>query len=179
MSRVVIVAVLVMMVGGVALSRAPTLEDLPSVKAIQEAATKAIEKAREAAAAAEKDPKKEMIDAYANGSVSIFAWKGVVDVLKDDNEQAKYRQAAADAVRQRFQNVPPNDTKLEKVKKEIAAALLNLLSDNDKQVRIWVHGVFERFWPGRAQAIGFNPETADRRERYKAFKEWQKFVSGR
>jgi hypothetical protein len=179
MRRVIAGILLSGLCAAAASARAPTFDELPTVKAIQDQAGVKIEEARRAAAEAQKDPKKELIDSYSNGTASIFAWKGIVDVLKGDSEQIAYRQAAADAIRQRFQNVAPSDTRMDKLKREIAQSILKLLNDKDRQVRIWAHGVLVVFWPGRAQAIGYNPEAANARERYDAYKGWQKFLSGR
>jgi hypothetical protein len=178
MLRVVPCGLLVgFLLASTAFARAPSLEELPTVKVIQEQAGVKIEEARRAAAEAQKDPKKERIDAYANGTATIFEWKEIVDVLKGDSEQTAYRQAAADAIGQRFENVAPSDTRMDKLKREIALSILKLLNDKERQVRIWAHKILVVFWPGRAQHIGFNPEAANARERYDAYKAWQKWLS--
>lgn len=161
-----------------AAARAPSLSDLPTIKRIQEMADRAIEEARRAAMEAARDEKMEAIKSYAGGSSSLFAWKGIAEILKDPNEEDRYRQAAADAFRERFKGLD-KDTRSEKLKREIGMTLLKLLNDKEKKVRIWVHGVLSVFWPGRAQTIGFNPEQTNYRERMRAYKEWQKFLTGR
>jgi len=165
-----------------AYGRAPTLEELPTIKRIQEDADKAIEERRRAEIEAQKDPVMDEIHAYRDKAVPMFAphWKGIADILKDDRETMEHRRAAAEAFRERFKDHIKADSRIEKLKKDIAVYLLPKLNDsNNTEVRIWVAGVFQRFWPGTYTKIGFNPEESNFKSRYDDWKEWRKFLRGR
>ena len=156
-----------------AAARAPTLEELPTVKEMLRRSDEAVAAAREKAAAAARDPKMDQINGYKDGTVSLYSWKDVADILKSGKEEAKYRQAAAEALRARFRDQDRRDARMAKVKKEIAVHLRTLLMDDERDVRVWVAAIFKEYFPGDAGRIGYDP-NGSYRDRNKAYKEWQK-----
>jgi hypothetical protein len=179
--RIAVFAILVLgLVCTAARAKAPTLEELPTVKKLREDADKAIEERRRAEIEAQKDPVMDEIHAYRDKAVPMFAphWKRIAEILKDDRETAEHRRAASEAFVVRFKNV--DDPRISKLKKEIGNSLLAKLNDNNNvEVRIWVHNVFRAFWQGTADRIRFNPEESNFKKRYDAWKEWRKFLRGR
>jgi hypothetical protein len=164
----------------VAFGRAPTLEELPTVKKLQADADKAIEERRKAEIEARKDPVMDAIHAYRDKAVPMTQWKDVADILKEDRETSEHRRAAAEALCERFKELTGSDQRITKLKKEIASSILPKLNDNNStEVRIWVNSVFVAFWPGTAGKIDFNPEESNFKKRYDAWKEWRKFLKGR
>jgi hypothetical protein len=166
---------------GLAYGRAPTLDELPTVKHLQREADLAIEARRRAEVEAQKDPVLDLIKAYRTKAVPMFSphWKPIADILKDDRETDDHRRAASEAFRERFKDLTGSDARIEKLKKEIGNYLLPKLNDGKTEVRVWVHGVFQRFWPGTAGKIGFKAEDENSRRRYDAYKDWRKFLKGR
>jgi hypothetical protein len=125
------------------------------------------------------DPRMERIRAYAEGRASLFDWRRLTDLLKDETADARHRQSAADALRERFKNLNRGDAQVARLMMKIGHELHTRLMDRDERVRTWVHGVFKVFWPGRAQVIGFRPDDMNYRARYKAWKEWRHFLAQR
>lgn len=179
MSRSIAVFLLVvpflLLLAAPAFARAPTLAELPTVKSVldkADAAKTAIAKKKEED---EKDPKMEDIQKYQEGRESLFHWKRVVDILKSD-KQAKYREASAEALRQRFKDLPPRDVAVMKVKKEIGTALLSMLKARDKTDRNLVASVYRVFWPGEYARIGYDPNEVAYRALVRKTKEWERFL---
>jgi hypothetical protein len=174
------IALIILSAATVAYGRAPTLEELPSVKKIQEDADKAIEERRRAEIEAQKDPVMDEIHAYRDKNIRMDEWKRVTDILKDDRETPEHRRAAAEALCVRFKELDKNNGQIVKVKKDIGASLLNQLNDNNNgELRMMVYSVFSTFWPGTATKIGFNPEEPSPKRRYDGWKEWRKFLKSR
>ncbi len=177
------IALLILLLGSlstIAYGRAPTLEELPTVKKIQEDADKAIEERRRAEIEARKDPVMDQITAYREKNIRLNEWKRIAEILRDDRETPEHRRAAAEAFRVRFKGLTGGDPRINKVKKEIGASLLSKLNDSSNtELRIWVHSVFSAFWPGTANKIGFNPEESNFKRRYDDWKEWRKFLRSR
>ena len=180
MKPIALITLILGLFSTVAFGRAPTLEELPTVKKLQADADKAIEERRRAEIEAQKDPVMDLIHAYRDKAAPMTDWKEVADILKDDRATPEHRRAASEAFCQRFKDLTGADQRISKLKKEIGASLLAKLNDNnDVQVRIWVNSVFATFWPGTAGKIRFNPEESNFKKRYDAWKEWRKFLKGR
>jgi hypothetical protein len=176
MRATISLAVLVLALGGTAAARGPTLEELPTVKELMRLAAEKIEAQRRAAEEARKDPKADRIEAYRTGVTSIWDWKEIAEILKDDKEEDSYRLAASNALRERFKDMDRGNTEIANLMKRIGIDLHKKLNDKDEKVRIWVHNVFRSFWPGKAQVINFKPEETNYRTRFNAFKEWREFL---
>lgn len=175
--RSVTVAILVFIIAGATASaRPPDKAEMPTVKEIAERAKVAIEERRRAEEEARKDPKMDRINEYMNGKTTIDGWKPIVAILTDDNEDAKYRLASANALRVRFKSLDRTDKQISIIKKKIGNALLPWLNHREEQVRIWVHGVYFAFWPGTAGNIKFKPEGGTYRARLKAWRSWKDFL---
>ncbi len=160
---------------GVALARAPTLRELPTVKAVLEAAKKLRAERAAAAAAAARDVKMEKIKAYEQSLVSIDSYRDVLKFLLDEREDDRYRMAAAAAIRTRFREKVGFD----RLKKEIARQLLPKLRSREKKVRIWASGILATFWPGKAKLIGYDPEEHNFIELTRKWRKWKDFVEKR
>lgn len=180
MKTILFVTLILLFSATVAFGRAPTLEELPTVKKIQEDADKAIEERRRAEIEAQKDPVMDEIHAYRDKNIRMDEWKRVTDILKDDRETPEHRRAASEALCLRFKDLDKTNGQIVKVKKEIGVSLLNELNDgNNTELRILVHKVFVTFWPGTATKIGFNPEEPSSKKRYEDWKDWRKFLKSR
>lgn len=162
-----------------AFARAPTLDELPTVKKLQELADKAIDERRRAEVEASRDPTMDAIKAYREGSPSAPAWRRIADILKDEKETRAHREEAAKAFVERFTPPAAGDQRIEKAKREIATYLLKDLNSRERDVRIWVHGIFKTFWKNPAARMAFDPEEENYRKRYDAWKQWRDFLSGR
>ena len=173
------VAVLCVALAAPAFARAPTLEELPSVKKLQELADKAIDARRRAEEEAARDPVMDLINAYRTGSPSAPSWRKIADILKDDKETRTHREEAAKAFMERFKIPAAGDQRIEKAKREIGQYLLKDLNSRERDVRVWVHGIYKVFWKNPAARMGFNPEEDNFRKRYDAWKLWREFLSGR
>lgn len=174
--RTVILVALISLFAASAFARPPSKEEMPTIKEIAERADIEIEARRKADEEARKDPKMDLINAYMNGPTTIDAWKPVVAILTDDNEEEKYRLAAANAFRVRFKELDRSDKQISIIKKKIGNALLPWLNHREEQVRIWVHGVYLAFWPGTAGNIKFKAEGGTYRARLKAWRAWKDFL---
>ena len=169
-------AVILFLLPAVALAKAPSQRNFPTIRGVLKRADEAIEAARAKAEAEAKDDKMERIRAYEEGKVQPFDAKFVVDILKDDKEEMKYRQAAAFAIRNRFKDIAPNDEKYAKLKRAIGSELIASLNDSSQEIREWVAGVFRTFWPGEYSRFGFDPKESVYAKRSKAWREWRKFL---
>ncbi|MEN8152231.1 MAG: hypothetical protein ABFS86_20605 [Planctomycetota bacterium] len=158
-----------------AFGKAPTLEELPTGKWIVAKSKEAIEVARLKAEEAKKDPKLDLINAYADPSGSFYDWAGVVEILKDGKEKPGYRQKAANAIRIRFRDVRA-DGRIRDVKKKIAQSIVRLLKDGNIDERTWVYGIFHEFYQGAAGRIGYNPAETNYMKRNKAYLDWVKYL---
>ena len=158
-----------------ALAKAPTLSELPTAKVVKEKSTDAAEAIRRAEEEAKKDPKLDLINAYADPSSSFYDFDDVVDILKDDKEKPEYRQKAANAIRLRFRDVKL-DGRIRDVKKKISQSIVRLLKDGDVGVRTWVYGIFSEFYQGAAGRIGYDPAESNYMKRNKAYQDWVKFL---
>jgi hypothetical protein len=166
-----------LLAGGVAFARAPTSEELPTAKDILEEAVK--EKARlDAEREAElRDPRTEAIKAYADAEKTPLAqWKDVVEILKNDKNEAEYRQSAAAALRARFKDLRA-DERIRRMKKEIGRELVYQLLSSDRNVRIWVAAIFKEFWDREYTRFGYDPNETNVPRRSKAVKEWRRFLA--
>ena len=178
MKSLVLSFAVLLVVATPALAKAPTLEELPTVKYINEEAKRQIEARRRAEEEAKKDPKMDLINAYADpeGAVSMYKWEPVVTILKDEKEEPKHREGAAKALRARFKDVKPN-AKIRDVKKKISLSIVKLLVDNDPRVRAWVYGILDEWYPGAKSAIKYDPNEVNYPKRYKGYTEWRKYLS--
>jgi hypothetical protein len=158
-----------------ALAKAPTLEELPTGKIIKAKAKAAIEDRRREEEKAKRNPKLDLINAYADPSSSFYDWEEIVAILKDDKEEPEYRQRAAAAIRDRFRGVKL-DGRIRDVKKRIAASTVRILKDGDLQERTWVYGIFEEFYEGTAHNIRYDPKESNYMRRTKAYQDWVKFL---
>lgn len=162
---------------GVAFGRAPTLEELPTIQRIMDEAKREITAQEKAAKAAKKDPKMDEILAYQKGGVDIREVQPLVKILRDPAEAFKYRQAAAMAIRIRFQKVNTKDAKMRLLERNIGKAIVSLLGANRSQEREWADGILSQFWPFMARKIHFDPQKADYRKKIQAMREWKRFLS--
>ncbi len=175
MVRTILILIVLAALATPALAKAPTLAELPTAKYILSQSEK--EKAARllAEAEAKKDPKLDLINAYADPSSSFYDWDEVVDILKDDKEKAEYRQKAANAIRLRFRGVKL-DGRIRDVKKKIAQSVVRLLKDGDAAVRTWVYGIFQDFYQGAAGRITYDPNESNYMKRNKAYQDWVKYL---
>jgi len=168
---------LLLLSAGAAVARAPTSEELPIAKDILEAAME--EKARLAAEreAELRDPRMETIRAYQDPEqTTLEEWQGVVEILKEKENEKKYRQAAADAIRARFQDIREDD-RIRRMKKEIGRELVYQLLSPEREVRIWVAAIFKQFWGREYTRFGYDPEETNVPRRSKAVKDWRRFLA--
>lgn len=164
--------------GGVAFGRAPTREELPTVrdvKKLTDAETVRIQRATEAA---NRDDKMDRIRAWEDGRVQVTDVKFLLDIIKDEKEERKYRYQATVAIRNRLKDMPAADQKIRKLKQQIGLELVGLLTENDDELRTWVAAIFHEFWQGEYTKSGYDPKDSYLK-RLKAAREWRKFLSSR
>lgn len=158
-----------------ALAKAPTLAELPTTITINKLAEERIAARLKAEEEARKDPKMDLINAYARGISKIGSFGEIAEILKTEKEEPRYRQAAAMALRQRFKDVR-TDVRIRDIKKKIGQSVCSLLVDNDATVRTWVNQIFSQYWPGESSRIRYDPNETNYPKRYKAYREWRKFL---
>jgi len=154
---------------------APTLDELPTAKLILEKSKEEILARALAEEEAKKDPKMDLIKAYADPANLIYRWEPIVTILRDDKEEMKYRGAAALAIRAKFRGLDL-DTRVREVKKKIAQSIVKLLMDTDVMVRSHVYGILAEFYQGASTGIRYDPTETNYMKRNKAYRDWKQFL---
>lgn len=166
----------VLALGGVAFARAPTRAELPTVRDIIRRADEEQDRILRIAEEASRDDKMERIRDWEDGKVQVSDAKFLLDLIKDEKEERKYRYQATVALRNRLKDMPAADQKIRKLKQQIGIDLVGLLTDNDDEVRAWVAAIFRDFWAGEYTKTGYDPKDPYLK-RLKAAREWRKFLS--
>ncbi len=121
------------------------------------------------------DPLLERIRSYGEAALPISNHDWLTKIVVSRRQELRYRAAAVAALRKRFDSSFPRRS-LEDEKEKIGRALLQNLVDRDEQVRVLVAGLFRQFWPGMYQRSGYDPVTANFRERYKSYRMWREYL---
>jgi hypothetical protein len=180
MKRISIFLAVLLLPAGAVFAKAPSLDEIPSVKKIIEDSEKEAERRRLAAEEAKKDPKMEAITAYAKGPTSFYAWKEITEILRDKKEEDRYRKAASDAIRECFRDKDKTDRRVRDVMMEIGRDLVYKLNDSgDREGRLYVYLIFSDFWEARAKLIGYDPNETNYNKRSKAWREWYLYLKKR
>jgi bacterioferritin (cytochrome b1) len=162
-----------------AFARAPTLEELPTVKEVNEEAKRILAKDLADELEAQKDPKMDTIRDYAEHRVGYLYFQKVAGILTDDHEDMEYRRAAADAFVERFADLDPWDEHVRKAKVRIGQAIVDELNDRSLEIRTRVAKIFEAFFPGQYPIFGYDPEETTFAKRNKAVKRWKEHLKGK
>ena len=153
-------------------AKAPTLEELPTAKFINEKSKKEILARALAEAEAKKDPKMDKINAFADPVGSIYQWEPIVDIFNDDKEDMKYREAAALAIRAKFRGIE-SDARVRELKKKIGLAVVKQLMNRDVTIRTLAYGILVEFFPGQVNRLKYDPNESNFMRRSKAAKDWR------
>lgn len=178
MRSILAVPFVLVLLGGVAFARAPTREDLPTVRDVMRRMDREEELIQRRAEEANRDDKMDRIKAWEDGRAQVTEVKFLLDIIKDEKEERKYRYQATVAIRNRLKDMPAADQKIRKLKQQIGLELVGLLTDNDDDVPVWVAAIFREFWPGEYTKSGYDPKDPYLK-RLKAAREWRKFLSSR
>jgi len=154
-------------------SKRPTIEQLlqKHAKAKTDAAAAAIEAAR--------DPHKEAILAYKNGTTppaDYEARTGLIANEKDD-ELRKYRRPAATALMERFEKAGADgDDRVRALRAAAVLEILHLMKASKKETLSLaiIHDILVRFWKRKMGDYRFaaNKELKDRRKSYNSMKKY-------
>lgn len=160
-----------------ALAKAP---QAPTVADIRQKAEQDEAELRRRAAEAQRDERKEAIDAYGQKKVPFGEWKQLVEMLLDDKtpEVQNYRQPAADALVHRFEQEDVNNPDVRQARVDIALELVPLLTakSSDERGLVAVNTVMSSWFRPQLLMHRWYPQhkLSDRQKAAKKIKEWLK-----
>ena len=157
----------------------PTAADVPTLEQVLAKAAEAKAARERAAAEAARDPHREAINAYREGTSDIGAWEPLTDLVLNskDEEMAVYRRAAAMALVKRFEKADQNDPDVKKMRCEIGLELVDLMKANSRRDSLGigvVYAVLQKWWPRQVRDFNFAPSKSakDRNDAYKKMKKY-------
>ncbi len=163
-------------------AKSPKSGERPSVEQLLQKHTKAKADAEAAAIEASRDPHRETIEGYKDGTTPLADYEALMELIANekDDKMRKYRRPAATALMERFIKAGADgDDRVRELRAAAVLEILHLMKSSKKETLSLaiIHDILSEFWKRKMSDYNFKA-TKELKDRRKAYNSMKKYLQG-